>query len=201
MSADQWGFDRGAGACARCGREFKPGEVRGSALYDEGATLVRRDYCAECWEKRTPGEFSFWRTVVPEPEEEEEGRKRRFSRAIDADTLFDILRDTPDSTDPRKMRFRFVIALMLMRRKKLKLVSIARRKAAEGPGTRDVLVLKRTGRGHKQTFDVADVKMSEEEMIAAQDEVGALLGLGGHKTNEHHGDTESTENGNRKEEG
>ena len=178
MAADKWDLEKGAGACASCGREFAPGDARLSGLYAEEGALVRRDYCEGCWGERTPGEFSFWQTVVPEPEEVE-NKKRRLSKLIDADTLFDILRDTPDSTDPQKTRFRFVIALMLMRRRKLKLVSIARRKAPDGSGMRDALVLKRTGRGQKQTFDIADVKMSEEEMISAQDEVGALLGLGG----------------------
>jgi hypothetical protein len=36
-----------------------------------------------------------------------------------------------------------------------------------------------TGRAAKQRFDVADVKLNEEEMISAQDEVGRLLVLGG----------------------
>ena len=187
MAAEKWELEKGAGACASCGREFAPGDARLSGLYAEEGALRRRDYCAGCWDKRTPAEFSFWRTVVPEPEEVEDKRRSR-AKLIDADTLFDILRDTPDSTDPQKTRFRFVIALMLMRRRKLKLVSIGRRKAPDGSGVRDVLVLKRTGRGQKQTFDVADVKMSEEEMVSAQDEVGALLGLGG-------GDTEGAAEG------
>ncbi len=178
MAADKWDLEKGAGACASCGREFVPGDARLSGLYAEEGALVRRDYCEGCWGKRTPAEFSFWQTVVPEPEEIED-KRRSLSKLIDADTLFDILRDTLDNTAPQKTRFRFVIALMLMRRRKLKLVSIGRKKAPDDSEMRDVLVLKRTGRGQKQTFDVADVKMSEEEMVSAQGEVGALLGLGG----------------------
>lgn len=178
MAAEKWDVEKGAGACASCGREFVPGDVRRSGLYAEEGALVRRDYCDGCWGERTPAEFSSWQTVVPEPEEVEDKRRSR-AKLIGADTLFDILRDTPDSTDPQKTRFRFIIALMLMRRRKLKLVSIARRKAPDGSGMRDALVLKRTGRGQKQAFEIADVKMSEEEMGSAQDEVGALLGLGG----------------------
>ena len=187
MAAEEWKVGKSTGACASCGGELRPGDIRHSGLYAEGGELVRRDYCAECWDKRTvvsiPAdeklgqEFSHWRTIVPEPEEVED-KKRKLSKLIDTETLFEILRDMLDSTDPRKMTFRFVVALMLMRRKKLKLVSIARRPAPDGSGTREVLVLKRAGRGRKQTFDVADVKMSEEQMVSAQDEVGALLGIG-----------------------
>lgn len=188
MAAEQWKVERSAGACASCEKALGPGDTRFSALYDgqdeqseqdEQSALVRRDYCADCWPaKQGGGEFSFWRMVIPEPEEEEDG-KRKLSRLIDTDTLLDILRDTPDSADPQKKRFRFVIALMLMRRKKLKLVSIGRRPAPDGSGPRDVLVLKMAGKGQKQTLDIADVKMSEEEMISAQDEVGELIGMGG----------------------
>jgi hypothetical protein len=185
VSAEQWKVGSSAGACASCAKVLGPGDTRLSALYDEQdgqgeqAALVRHDYCADCWSvKQGGGEFSFWRTVIPEPEEEEDG-KRKLSRLIDTDTLLDILRDTPDSADPQKMRFRFVISLMLMRRKKLKLVSIGRRPAPDGSGPRDVLVLRMAGKGQKQTLDIADVKMSEEEMISAQDEIGTLIGMGG----------------------
>jgi hypothetical protein len=190
VAAEQWKVDRSAGACASCEKALGPGDTRFSALYeepgdqnqqDDQSTLVRRDFCADCWPARQGGgEFSFWRMVIPEPEEDEnDDGKRRRSKLIDTDTLLDILRDTPDSADPQKARFRFVIALMLMRRKKLKFVSIGRGPAPDGSGPRDVLVLKMAGKGQKQTLEIADVKMSEEEMISAQDEVGTLIGMGG----------------------
>ena len=77
------------------------------------------------------------------------------------------------------MRFRFVIALMLLRKKRLKLVEIGPRPKPDGEGERDALVLRETGRGGRREFEIADVKMSEEEMIAAQDEVGTLLAMSG----------------------
>ena len=52
MTPERWDIGQGAGACASCGTEFRPGEVRTSALYDERGELVRRDYCAAHREER-----------------------------------------------------------------------------------------------------------------------------------------------------
>jgi len=179
LPPEEWTVERSAGLCATCARAFAPKDVRFSALYKEKAGLVRKDYCAACWGVAPRGaEIGFWRSVVPEPEELEEKKKRRADAALSTDTLFEILGETAGSSDPERLRFRFVVALLLMRRKKLKLVQLARRKV-EGGQEEDVLVLARTGRGRFKPIEVVDVKMSEQDMLAAQDEVERLLTLSG----------------------
>jgi hypothetical protein len=207
-----------------------------SNLYQEGAQLVRRDFCAGCWgehgghppvgaaegaetpsaapsesaagagseacgegeasESSSPppseakpsavaageavatGErISFWRTVVPEPEDEDARKRRTLDALLDADTLMDVFGGLSDAPSPERRRFRFILALMLMRRKKLKLSSISKRTTPDG--RRDCLVLTTTGRKRKRQFDVVDVRMSVEEMMSAQEEVGRLLAMGG----------------------
>ncbi len=175
---EQWSIAGAALKCVACEKEFKPGDEVASGLYQEGAEFVRRDFCPSCWETRSVGdEFSFWRHVVPEPEDEEAKKKRRLDASLNANALLDVFTEMADHPDPRRRRFRFVLALMLMRRKKLKFMSITKRKMDDGE--QDVLVLKQAGRGAKRSFDVVDVKMSEEEMVSAQDQVGGLLVMGG----------------------
>jgi hypothetical protein len=160
-----------------CSKVFEPGDALFSALYLKDNLFVRRDRCPECWAPRKGGaEFSYWRTVVPEPEDPAK-KKRRIDAMLDPQVLFDVFREMTDDPDPRKRRFRFVLSLMLVRRKKLRFVSIAKRKMADGQ--QDCLVLKQKGRGARLTFDVVDVKLSEEEAVAAQQEVGQLLVMGG----------------------
>jgi hypothetical protein len=163
--------------CTDCAKAFEPDDELFSALYLEDNLFVRRDRCPECWAThKGGGEFSFWRTVVPEPEDPAK-KKRRIDAMLDPQVLFDVFREMTDDPDPRKRRFRFVLSLMLVRRKKLRFVSIAKRKMADGQ--QDCLVLKQRGRGARLTFDVVDVKLSEEEAVAAQQEVGQLLVMGG----------------------
>jgi hypothetical protein len=190
---EEWKSIAGASeACVECRKGFTPGDELTSALYQEGDGFVRRDFCPSCWEARAGGDvelpsdgadgrggdhFSFWRRVVPEPEDEEARKKRRLEAMLNPIVLFDIFKEMADHPDAARRRFRFVLALMLMRRKKLRFISIGKRKMADGE--QDVLMLKQAGRGARLTFDVVDVKMGEEEMIAAQDEVEKVLAMGG----------------------
>jgi hypothetical protein len=179
VAQDGWTFASRTNTCMVCQKSLVVGDTHCSALYQQQADLIRRDYCEKCWaESRVPGHYGFWRGVIPEPEKVEK-KKRRLDASINIDTLFDILKEMPDDPDPAKRRFRFVLSLMVMRRKKLKLLQIVRRKSVSGDADEDFLVMQTTGRGAKQRFEIADVKMSEAEMISAQDEVGRLLALGG----------------------
>ena len=175
---EEWkGIPRTERVCAECPKTFEPGDELWSALYLEDNLFVRRDRCPGCWgPKRGAGEFSFWRAVVPEPEDPAK-KKRRIDAMLDPQVLFDVFTEMTDDPDPRKRRFRFVLSLMLVRRKKLRFVSIAKRKMEDGQ--QDCLVLKQKGRGARLTFDVVDVRLSEEEAVAAQQEVGQLLVMGG----------------------
>jgi len=175
---EEWkSIPRNERVCAECAKAFEPGDALFSALYLEDNLFVRRDRCPDCWgPRRGGGEFSYWRTVVPEPEDPAK-KKRRIDAMLDPQVLFDVFREMTDDPDPRKRRFRFVLSLMLVRRKKLRFVSIAKRKMADG--RQDCLVLKQKGRGARLSFDVVDVRLSEEEAVAAQQEVGQLLVMGG----------------------
>lgn len=180
MPPEQWNVEKRSPACAGCAKGFVPGDVYFGALYQEGEGqeeaegVVRKDYCPECWkEKRGGGEFSFWKGVVPEPEEED-ARKKRLDARLDSDALLDCLRTMEDSPDPARRRFRFAVALLLMRKRRLKLLKIARGPLAEDGGA--VLVLAETGRGKRARYEIADVKLSEGEIGSLQEEVGRLLG-------------------------
>ncbi len=49
--------------------EQNTGQSGGSS---EGPTYKRVDYCSECWQTATPDLYSYWRTEVPEPEEDDQ---------------------------------------------------------------------------------------------------------------------------------
>ena len=52
--------------CCACGTEFGEGQSFFSGLKDQGADLVRLDFCPRCWTERVPdGFFCFWRRRRP----------------------------------------------------------------------------------------------------------------------------------------
>src|SRR5258708_38977879 len=99
--------------CAATGRELRPGEKFYSVLLDEGSRFIRQDYSSEAWHGPPEGAFSFWLGRVPAQEQ-----SRRLQ--IDDDLLMDCFQRLETETDAAKINFRYIVALLLMRRKRLK---------------------------------------------------------------------------------
>jgi hypothetical protein len=146
--------------CSVTGRELKAGERYYSVLLDEGGKLVRRDYSREAWAGPPEGAFSFWQARVSE------GPARR--PPVDDDLLLDCFGRLEGEDEPGRVRFRYVLALLLMRRRRLKF------EEARREGGREVLQLRctRTGARHQ----VVNPGLSDEEMEAARDDVFGALG-------------------------
>src|SRR5437868_3375354 len=99
--------------CAATGRELRPGEKFYSVLVDEGGKFHRRDYGSEAWPGPPADAFSFWTGRISTSEEDRRPR-------IDDDLLVDCFQRLEGDTDPSRVRFRYVVALLLMRRKRFK---------------------------------------------------------------------------------
>jgi hypothetical protein len=147
--------------CFLTGRELQPGEKYFSVLFDENGALARRDYAAEAWSGAPEGAYSYWSGRIPQ----ETGARRP---PIDDDMLFDCLRRMAGESEPAKIKFRYVLALLLMRRKRLKFAE-ARRE-----DDREILILHSPQRGER--FSVIDPQLSDQEMNSVQDEVFEVLG-------------------------
>lgn len=103
---------RSARRCSTTGREFLPGEEFYSALIAEGADLQRYDYAAEVWQGPPTGAVGWWKSQVPD-------RHAARSRWAPNDVLlqfFDELAEQPD-----KQEMRYVLALLLVRRRVMRL--------------------------------------------------------------------------------
>jgi hypothetical protein len=124
--------------------------------------FVRLDVCTDCWKGGTPDMFSFWQTKVPPKEE-----KRRL--LVDDDVLLDFFLKLEGATDELKVNFRYILSLVLMRKKILKFRDVKRVEAGE------FLVLEQA-RG-KTTFEVLNPQMSEENIARLTEEVGKILNV------------------------
>lgn len=138
FNAPPYEIERPTGRCAVTGRELRSGEPYVAALVEAppdpvadspspqpssagprpggtGLGMHRIDVSLEAWERgpRPAHVFSHWRSRVPEPHQ-----KRRLF--VDDDVLVNLFRRLSDASQPERLAFRFVLALILMRKRLLK---------------------------------------------------------------------------------
>lgn len=77
--------------------------------------LLRVDVSPEAWEQghRPPRMFSYWRSTVPQPSE-----KRKLF--VDDTVLMNLFRRLDGANEPQRLAFRYVLTLILMRKKLLR---------------------------------------------------------------------------------
>jgi hypothetical protein len=147
--------------CCVSGRDLKPGETFFSVLLEEGGKFLRREYSREAWQGPPEGAFSFWMGKVP-------AREQDRRPPVDDDMLLDCFTRLEGQNEPARVNFRYVLALLLMRRKRLKFED------ARAEGDREVLRLRCSQ--SRAVHEVVNPALTEEAMVAVQDEVLGVLG-------------------------
>jgi len=109
----EWEVDKPLGQCYSTGRKIEPGEEYFGALVEVEEGLQRRDFCADYWENEKPSVFCYWKSRLPHPDE----KKRLF---VDDNMLMAFFERLENETEQEKLNFRFVLALILMRKRLLK---------------------------------------------------------------------------------
>jgi hypothetical protein len=136
-------------------------------LRESGLPFSRQDFCDSCWDAERAGEyFSCWRASVPDRDQED----RPLAKRIDAQTIYDMFRRLEGHAEPAQQKFRFILALMLMRKKRLKFTGVV-----DSPhGEHLVLEDRDEGVTHK----VLDPGLAEEEIDSLRGQIDRLLGAG-----------------------
>lgn len=147
--------------CAVTGRQLEAGEKYYSALLDEGGKFRRLDYSSEAWQGPPQGAFSFWAGRIPPADAT--GRPK-----IDDDMLLDCFQRLEGDADAGRVNFRYIVGLLLMRRKRFRFDE------ARMENDQEILVLRcvRTG----EQYLVVNPRLTETEMAAVQEEVFKVLG-------------------------
>lgn len=162
--ARDYNIARPAGTCSRCQRRMEPDEEFVATVVDSGGELHREDYCLGCYEAsraRPAGEtFGMWRTRVPRPQE----MKRMF---VDDALLMNFFERLGGAKEPAKVQLRFVLTLVLMRKKLLRYEGSRREDGRE--------VWKVTLRGRDRTHEVVDPHMDEEKIAEVSEQLGQIL--------------------------
>ncbi|MFP4145351.1 MAG: hypothetical protein ACLFV3_09420 [Phycisphaeraceae bacterium] len=190
------GYDvpRTTGQCLSLGRALEPGETIFAALVEvppeeldqpgkpaADAGLRRVDVSEEAWQEgfRPERLFSYWKTSVPEPNQ----KKKTF---VDDAVLMNLLRRLEDATQPQRLAFRYVLALILMRKKLLRYDGSVERQA-EGDGETvaqhwwqftpklDVTKGPMSKWHPDETIEVLDPELGEADIAAVTQQLGEIL--------------------------
>lgn len=147
--------------CALTDRELKPGERFYSVILDQGGKFLRQDYSAEAWQGPPPEAFSFWQGKLGA-----DAKPRK--QPIDDEMLTDCFARLENETDQGKVGFRYVLALLLLRRKRMRLDETKRQDGQE------ILHLRCLKTGTR--YRVTDPQLNDDELNAVQDDVFQVLG-------------------------
>ena len=110
----EWNMPHRADACAACGRGFEIGQTFQAFLYEAETGYARRDFCCECEPPAEPAALGHWKTRRPEP-------AAKKIVPFDREAIYGFFERLEDATEPSQVQFRFVLALLLWRKKVLKL--------------------------------------------------------------------------------
>ena len=157
---DEWVIDKPLGQCCATGRVIAPGEEYYATLVQTEQGFARRDFCAEAWTQQKPEVFCYWKTKLPTPEQ----KKHLF---VDDDMLMVFFERLATETEQEKVNFRFVLTLVLMRRRRLKYDSS---RTQDG---KEIWRLRITG---TQDFsEVVNPNLGEEQVAQLTSQMGQIL--------------------------
>ena len=157
---DEWEINKPLGQCHGTERKIEYGEEYFAALVDTEEGLQRQDFCADYWERQKPDVFCYWRTRLPDP-----GQKRQLF--VDDQMLMAFFERLGKETEPEKINFRFVLALILMRKRILKY--------DETKTVDDQELWRLRVVGEKQIVEVVNPHLDEEQIEQLSSQIGEIL--------------------------
>jgi len=156
--------------CAATSREITAGETYFSVLVREGADVRRLDYAEEAWPGPPANSLGWWKSTMPD--REGAGKKK----LAPSEVLLELFRELGDAPD--RIDLRYVLTLLLIRRRLLRLEETVRDEAVgEGsPGgiaSAETMVLYCPR--DEQTYRVAVVEPDERRVEEIQAYLAQLL--------------------------
>ena len=158
----EWDIQPRADACTACQRPFAGKEAYHTLLSMDASGYARRDLCRTCFAGATrDGVISYWqgeyKPPLPPPPE-----------PIQRETAETLLRKLVESPDPSYAGARYILAVMLERKRVLKHRDTHR----QGDGPR-LLVYEHTQTG--ESFTIPDPKLRLDQLDVVQEQVTTLL--------------------------
>jgi hypothetical protein len=147
--------------CQVCGRAIAVGEKLMAALRETPAALERVDVCAGCWSGfDKAGLLGYWQTTMHPPT----AKKNVF---VDDDVLCELFERLGQAVDPAKVNFRFVLGLILMRKRRI--VYESTRHEAE----KEIWSVRFKGR--EELLDLLNPRLNEQQVGEVSLQLGEIL--------------------------
>ena len=121
---------------------------------------IRLDFSEDGWSGPPEGMVGHWRCLVPEPVES-------GPKPLDPEALFRYFEDTAEDQNPTQEKFRYVVALLLLQKRRLQL------EGSRQDGEIEYLQL--IGSRSEGPFEVRDQYLTPEEIQQLQSDLNAHL--------------------------
>jgi len=160
-SAGHYDVGRPQGRCFVTGEQVAAGEKLMAALRETPVGFERLDISLPAWPAfdRT-GVIAFWLTTVPMP-----GVKKKLF--VDDEVLCGLFERLAEATEPSKLNFRFVLGLVLMRKRLL--VYESSRTEAGGE------IWSLHFRGKQDMLDLLNPKLDEQQVADVSAQMAEIL--------------------------
>ncbi|MGD0770805.1 MAG: hypothetical protein ABSB42_21695 [Tepidisphaeraceae bacterium] len=147
--------------CRVCGRAIAVGEKLMAALRETPAALERVDVCAGCWNGfDKTGLLGYWQTTMHPPT----AKKNVF---VDDDVLCELFERLGQAVDPAKVNFRFVLGLILMRKRRIVYES------TRHDGEKEIWSVRFKGR--EELLDLLNPRLDEQQVGEVSVQLGEIL--------------------------
>ncbi|HLF92636.1 MAG TPA: hypothetical protein VJB14_04190 [Planctomycetota bacterium] len=155
QQAEEWKINKRGRACSACARPFKSEEEHYSGIVEVEGRFERRDVCLPCWAQK-PELFSFWKTRMPRREE------KRLEDVNAMQEFFKKLVEKP-SDDPSRQKITYLTALLLSRKRRLRLA-----------GTKDGKLRIEKG-WDGEAIEIVDPPISDAELVTLKQQMEQLF--------------------------
>jgi hypothetical protein len=163
---NEWNIQPRATACEACQKEFADKETFHTLLFDEKQDYRRLDVCAECWQSQhadgardRKGFISHWHSIYEVPVAPVD--------PIRKETAETLLRKLIELNDPKYGPAAFILAVMLERKRILKVKEQLRREGQR------VFIYEQPRSG--DLFTILDPNLQLNQLEEVQRDVAALL--------------------------
>ena len=163
---NDWKIQPRASACEACGRAFADKDTYHTFLFEERTELQRFDVCHACWQRQfsdgateRKGFVSYWQGVYQAPPPPTDPIRR--------ETAESLLRKLIEQNDPRYVPASFILAVMLERKRVLK---VKEQIVRDG---RRTFVYEQRDTG--DVFTIPDPELKLDQLEEVQRTVAALL--------------------------
>ena len=159
---------RPQGVCAVTGNPIGADEKFMAALRETPSGFERVDVSMPAWPDFDRKDVvAFWQTTMPKTE----AKKKLF---VDDEVLCQLFERLADVQEPAKLNFRFVLGLILMRKRML-IYETTRHEGSKDDGGNDRELWTVRFKGREERLDLLNPRLTEEQVGEVSQQLGEIL--------------------------